>query len=556
MSALAQRYLNFYIVVVFTVLTAVNTAFANLSCMTLLSITDSLQNESEITLPRSLRIDSDAASTILVGHFKEHLEVTSRLFRSLENPVLLNQIAHSFRTHKYVDSPGSTPSLIGRIKQFFSKDQDLPFESFIDRAPVFFTELNLNENDLIKVWNIYNAIRKNIDDGFIENRNQRYLLAVFILKSNRNFDFGRNVSKSSIEMTGLEASELSDNMAERAILNPRMLRTLNSIIKDSLFLFALENYLSIRMSNHDNMKFIKRMHSSAFRFKNTSESKWIASFIFVKYLGIQLNLRSKLASLSVNLDQERQFFLNKFEEDLLESLDDKSLAEDMLAVLDNLIYGTPMPLGFSQTEQMIVDGARNFWMPIKNEISAQRTAEQDLLRQQNFESSRIQREVRDYTPQRVENLNNVRNPNKRERRRNRGRQQRNETETQDSQFEALYFDKDLSPSADEFYEITFLRNQNLGRQRVRFSEEVITEMERRDLLWQTFLVPINNGFTASNGQNGIKKVGVRNNSVSNNVYEVRPGKSQFRMIMVNVGDEWTVIKIVHHDDVHRTIIRI
>ena len=47
--------------------------------------------------------------------------------------------------------------------------------------------------------------------------------------------------------------------------------------------------------------------------------------------------------------------------------------------------------------------------------------------------------------------------------------------------------------------------------------------------------------------------GSNNNAVREGLYEVRPGKHKLRMLMLKEGNGWTVIKLLHHDEVQRTI---
>lgn len=508
-------------------------------------------------LPRDLKIDSTSARIILESEHREALEVTSRLFRSLEDPVLLNQIANSFRGHIFVEAPSQLKGVLGRVSGAFKGEGFVtPFIDFKEAAPAFIKKLELSEEELINIWNVYTAIRKNIDEGFIENRNQRYLLALFLSKSEGKLPFATSAQKSRMEYSVLEFAAKIVGSIDRVLAAPAQRTILDKLIHDEGYVVELQEIVKASEGQGVRSGIVSKIGKASYRLKADFKSELIASLVLNNLLTETASRLGLFEEAGLTIRGERDAFLHALEEHLLEALTDKSIAAETMSMMDKLIFNTPLPMDGAMLSRRVSAGALKYWLPAKVDASTVKSQEREvetasLLVEQNVFSSATT--VRSYEMIRPDSTGlQVRNPNKR---RQRGRDRRETVEERESE-EIISFAEDLVPVAGVEYEFHFLRSMSLGTQKIIFSEEVVVEMKRQNALWRTFLAPINYGFTSSSGQSGIKTLNSNDNRLRNDLYEVRPGNHDYRMFMIRDGNQWTVVKMIHHNNVRREIPKI
>ncbi len=538
------------------VLTGVNVSYADVSCRSVLQ--GSLSEE--LVLPRNLKIDNESAQIILGGEYKEALEVTSRLFQSLENPILLSQIASSFRSHIFVSSPTNFKGIVGRVSGAIRGEGFItPFADFKVAAPDFIKNLELSEQELIDVWNIYSAIRKNIDEGFIANRNQRYLLALFLSQSESKVEFGASSFKTKISYTITEALDKVMEGVTPLLRTPFQRSMLNRLIHDEGSVRELQSLLnsSVHGEMGSSNGILSKVGKASYKLKADENSRLVVTVVLNNLLQNFLDRsRTITESMEGNIHGDRDDILNNFEEYLLDVLADKSLAANTVSIMDKLLFNTPLPIELSALNGSVTSGALRYWLPAKSEAAAIKGNNRNVEAESRLAELRSAQNtsftIRSYEAALPVNSNTQRrNPKKRKNGRRASRNE--EAVVQETKDEVLLFEEDLVPVAGVEYQFHFLRSERLGVQEITFAQEVIDEMKRHNISWRTFLAPINYGFTTSSGQNGIKTLNSNDNGLRPDLYEVRPGGSDYRMFMLKDGNSWTVIKMIHHSHVRREV---
>ena len=102
--------------------------------------------------------------------------------------------------------------------------------------------------------------------------------------------------------------------------------------------------------------------------------------------------------------------------------------------------------------------------------------------------------------------------------------------------------------ANQEYLFEFQREDGPQQYQLVVDEKVIEEARVRGRNIKPFLRSINYGMTSGQMENGIKKL----NSLSGSgqtVYEVKPGRSDYRVLMTRTGNRWQAHKFVHKDKV-------
>lgn len=534
---------------VFSMLSCVQTSYASISCSSLLQ-QDTAQ---QIVLPRDLRVDADSARIILGGEHKEALEVTSRLFESLQDPVLLNQIAHSFREHTYNENPAVQRGLLGRAaRALVGKSTEKSFSSFKDEAPAFLKRLDLSEEDWIKLWNIDTAIAKNLDSGFMQNRNQRYLLSLFLSKTITESSFSNSTRRGFVEYAVEDfANEVT--VSTPVIVNTARLRSIvNELIHDRGFVDTLgEEMQALRDEGLNSL--VSKFGRASYTLRTDKKAEMLVAIVLNGLFRHPAENRNTAGrGLKIIFTGERRVYLEELESFLLKNLSDTTLAEPVVELMDRFLFKVPLPADAVTLSKNIIDGASSYWLLGKAEAS--RIKGDETLAAVAHEQSQIS--VREYVPiflSRPVEISQRRNPNKRDRRRSSEGDDGRVDVDQPVIEQNLVFEEGLVPEAGVEYEFNFVRNPGFGVQKITFAEEVVKEMETQRINWKTFLTPINNGFTAVAGQNGVKRMGAQNRSIRDNLYEVRPGRHAFRMLMLKDGNNWSVVRLIHHDQVQRII---
>ncbi len=106
---------------------------------------------------------------------------------------------------------------------------------------------------------------------------------------------------------------------------------------------------------------------------------------------------------------------------------------------------------------------------------------------------------------------------------------------------ADHMDNILEPQS---YSFTMVRSAQLGIQTLVFAPESLDlyKTEKIDSI-SKFMQALQYGFTDADGSNGLKKLLVEN------YYELKPGVSSYRMIVLRSGKTWTILATMHKDKV-------
>lgn len=248
---------------------------------------------------------------------------------------------------------------------------------------------------------------------------------------------------------------------------------------------------------------------------------------------------------------EKNALLNAVEHRLLDEYKTVSTRDEVMNILDYLFFGANLIESADVIRQHLLDSARTATLSAKNEVAAYRTSIQAEETKKRLESQRPLQI--DYRLAREQVEPQSRGPKKRS-----VAPETLSTSTlptnhlsaskapinRDS-LEFLWTNPNEKLVANTEYTFVFLRLPHLGPQRVRFSDEVVSELNRRPTEQRKFLRALNLGFTdrSSQGVPGIKLLWKKGQDNAD-LYEVKPGDSSFRLLMQKVNGTFEVHSFV------------
>ena len=500
------------------------------------------------TIPRELKIKSpELARALFEGPHGSLVKNLSDLLRTLRDDNLLTQISYSFRSHFYEAKPFDN----GKLE-----------ETFVTKVNEIIYPAKIGESEAIHLWNLAQALHTNVGRGRISEREE--VLLAYLLRETVDFQSFR---KNQINEEYLGKDHFIDAFVsglELIFTKPKFKKTMDLLFKDRGFQeYVLSLYKEFPQfySLRDAFRLIRSARKFSYKVKNDRQSKYV--------VGATLLLLSQATLVELSRDPnfpndpyKNRYFEQKndtllivkkedyaviLEELLLRVLSNKNLSSDIVDLLDLTSFQIPLPPQVAKLEATIVEASKTMIVEPRAEAEAvllkeqaEPSANSEIVQSKEFADS-IPRDYFEPQPQRSEK--------KRKKGQTRPRKRDQKQEKKDA--EEILLSEIQEIEAGKSYEFRFLRQENFEKQSVVFSKESLEPFEvSADTSLTPFLRAIQYGFTARYGSNGIKKVGTNMNH-SENYYEVKPGVSRLRIIMIRDGNQWTAIKTVHKDEVVR-----
>lgn len=521
-------------------------SFDSVYAVRCVQILDSSSASTSLLLPRELRVSEENLTRIMRSSDAPYLLAVSKVFKRLESPLVVDQVVYAFRSHIFNEEPFKRRFFRRGVRQ---DDFRLQVEGLTGKT-------DFSESDLVAIWNIESALKHNLDRGAM-TQDERLTLAVLLNFSFEKISFQKNAVLTRAEALNEVSSDHLVRAAESIIKTPRATMIFQRLINDDLFKNQILN-LAERASLDAEiapglLKILRRLSSKSSLKLNRSKKSF--TVVLLATAALISKFEAELASsggqkfYTAYAVQGRDRFLANLESVLFSSIDDKWVASKVLDYIDYFFLDMTLPMTRASMNSLVVDGAKRLLLNAKARASEMKAQETErLMEQERSSHTPLSFKVVDFTPSVDMELNRV-NPKKRKNQ-NRTSQESAETHLEQVEVEDSFqvLPDDLVPIAGRFYTFSFLRGVDLGEQRVVFSQDVIDNLNRHsEVQWSTFLKPLNYGFTSRNGQNGVKKMGVNLNL--DNVYEIKPGVSSYRIIMRRDGADWLAIAFLHKDKV-------
>lgn len=521
-------------------------SFSQASALTCVQILDVEQKiEQSLSLPRELHISEENIKTILASPDAPYLLRVGTLFSKLEDSNLLKMVRYAFRSHQVNLDPfkggffrkgASAKALQDRIKAAIGREIEDP-------------------KKLVEIWNTEAALKKNLEDSFLSD-NELTLLAYILSFSFNQIHFSNGNELGRIDFLNRAKAETINTFSDFILASPVHRRTFSRVLQDPKLIETLNLLLKLgrgaKLMNGISVipSELRHLSLNSIRLGQNQNSKALLVFVLILMENPhQLEEYSFHRGFGQNLILHgRERALSLLEDQLFEIMDSPLLIEKVIDLFDLHYTGTELPLGIKATQSLLINGAKSALLPIKARASEQKAQE---AAQKSPNLAPRTTSFRSYNP--VTEVLSTKEPERRNprKRRNQVREEgpiEGSLPETSSQIEYHTFPEDLSPQAGKPYSFQFLRNPELGEQKVIFPQDIVTGFEVQSKAhWAPFLKALNYGFTSRFGQNGIKKMGA--NIGLNNIYEIQPGVSSFRIILKREGKTWLALKMLHKDKV-------
>ena len=533
------------------------------------SCSDLLGESSSIVLPNELKTSSSVLLKIAENGHTKLLETLSLLFEKYKDQNLQNNLSYSFRRYNidhsrlddstdlnadndgvFVEEPTGQPNLLMNNPT----SERFTFKDLWNETPKAFTD----KADKDTIRPMFFAIRSNLGSGFL-NDSEILITAILMHTGQLKFTYktdGRvDVYTSEVRH---EVTPGNIRAVKHIASNPMHIKSWNELIKDKGFKHFVQKIIDTNSISQEPMSkkaidIIKRLLRQSFKFKPKSWQSESTIGLFLTLLE-DYTLDYSIAHYNSNRNRlERVVFLNALEEELISFLDDPSLARSLLNFQDIFTFKTPFPVSPDNIMQSIIEGTKSILLPFKNIASQDLANEAEAERQASFKENLAKRKSITVSTTTIREATQPQRVNSKKRRKKKCGPSNEQSANQDSksQKQQASLCADTRIKANEKYTFYMIRNSHLPIQTISFSEDIVNEFNAQNAVkWPEFIRPLLYGFTSENGQTGIKKIGNMN---LNDIYEIRPGNSSYRIIMRRKGNTWMPLAFLKKDNVMRFI---
>jgi hypothetical protein len=260
---------------------------------------------------------------------------------------------------------------------------------------------------------------------------------------------------------------------------------------------------------------------------------------------------------------QRENGLNAIENAMAQA-DGISTPDTLINMIDHMFYGARIMKGSDVLEADLLSSLNSLLLPAKNDLSQMRS---------QWSEAEVENQSRSYSPPAAPSFEFK--PYVAERRtKARPAEKKNSAETSETNqidINSQIFSAEqasakpsvkLAPNDISFfvadasqallpgveYEFAFARNPANGRQKIKFSEQAADDLNQKPDEKSKLLRALTLGYTARNSQGipGVKRLWIRG-SENQILFEVKPGKSNFRLILEHKNGQWLATKLVTKD---------
>lgn len=243
--------------------------------------------------------------------------------------------------------------------------------------------------------------------------------------------------------------------------------------------------------------------------------------------------------------------LNLVEEEFATRFPEIKTPDDIMNLLNFIYYGATPIDSPDSIRAALVEAAKSLLLPAKAELAQLKAEQHQAMQQQSLQNSKpivVFSYPSEFIPTKIQTPN----PNKR----------RNQTSTENSEAEPVSSKKQQSSKSENDlsrwfqepnimlrdnyeYTFTFIRNQQNGVQKIIFPKDIVEALNASPRERNKFIKAINLGYTAQNskGTPGVKLLYAKGEN-DQNIYEVKPGDSSYRLIMIKQDGVWIVQKLL------------
>jgi len=283
----------------------------------------------------------------------------------------------------------------------------------------------------------------------------------------------------------------------------------------------------------------------------------IAFFTLVPHL-IEENESSTNRSASGFIVSERQRVMNFMEDLYFKTELSKFNHQAYMDVLDFLIYGQPIPYSPSEVLLSMTEMAKTALLPAKNYLSNLNAEKRKLEQPEKPLVKPFVLKISERSPpQKANKKKGIRSPKPSL------KESESVSDSSPSQTKNSYVSytkyatnrrglRDLR--AEEIYQYSFLRDPSDIIQSIKFSDEILKALQANPSEAYPLLDSLALGFTdKSHHGAGLKRLKVKTSRLGEALYEARPNRGHYRMILMRDGEVWVPIAFTKKIDFEKTL---
>jgi len=443
-------------------------------------------------------------------------------------------VSYSFRQTVFEPDPfqthGSQEQFKNTIQSFF------PFE------------LTLSTQELVLLWNMKSAFDKREIDTYLNDEELIFLLYALRGEVSEDDFAGPNIiPEVSLDQLNGKLPGVR-NRIKIALSEPKRRVVVSNFLKSKDVIIALHTVIQTMVGpeQHDELyAMLDRFDKKSYQIKNNTLG--LQDFHRALELTMIVIFSENFSSSRSNerSNQGGALITNELETSLYTMTKDPNSTPILQDLFEFVLSNLPLPLKPEAWLHAVERELRVLEIPeIEETTSNQSTV--TIPTTSTLNSSPNLQPRTTAQPER----NPRKRRNQRGRRRNEARQntESDTVETNTTQDQVLeMINKNSFPEPEINYTTFFMRNSHMGEQFLIFTSDSLKPFSQVEGLEVVgFLRAFHYGYTARDGSNGIKKLKA-SRKLNGEYYELKPGKSDFRLVLSKTGNVWTVIQTIHKD---------